>query len=74
VQLADLGHPVLGDPLYGTEAARTHPAARALGRLALHAARLSVELTPLISVEAPLPADFRRALQTLASGGTSPAP
>lgn len=74
VQLADLGHPVLGDPLYGSEGARRHPAALALGRLALHAARLSLELTPPISVEAPLPDDFRRALQTLASGGTSPAP
>lgn len=67
VQLAEAGLPLLGDPVYGTPAARAHPAAKALGRVALHAARLT--LTGVaereLAVEAPLPPDFQAALATL---------
>lgn len=60
-QFADLGHPVLGDWLYGTAAAK----AAGFGRFALHAARLTLEgLTRrTLTLEAPLPDDFRLALE-----------
>ena len=55
VQLADIGAPILGDTLYGTEAAL-------IGRHALHAQRLSFP-APVgegnIGVFAPVPADMR---------------
>ncbi len=62
-QFADLGHPVLGDWLYGTAAAK----AAGFGRFALHAARLTLEgLTKRpLSLESPLPADFKSALEGL---------
>jgi 23S rRNA pseudouridine1911/1915/1917 synthase len=62
-QLADLGHPVLGDWLYGTAAAK----AAGFGRFALHAARLElVGLTKrTLTLEAPLPPDFTGALESL---------
>lgn len=62
-QFADLGHPVLGDWLYGTAPAK----AAGFGRFALHAARLSLEgLTKRpLTLEAPLPEDFRSALEAL---------
>ena len=62
-QFADLGHPVLGDWLYGTAAAK----AAGFGRFALHAARLTLEgLTRrTITLEAPLPDDFKSALEAL---------
>jgi 23S rRNA pseudouridine1911/1915/1917 synthase len=59
-QLADVGHPLLGDWLYGTAAAR----AMGIGRIALHAYRLTLtgfRKEPL-AVEAPLPEDFRRGM------------
>lgn len=62
-QLADVGHPLLGDWLYGTAAAK----AAGFGRIALHAARLRVEglgARPL-TAEAPLPDDFARAVDRL---------
>jgi 23S rRNA pseudouridine1911/1915/1917 synthase len=62
VQLAEAGHPVLADALYGPDETRAHPAASAVGRHALHALRLSL---PGVSVEAPLPEDFQRALALL---------
>ncbi|MFP2931681.1 RluA family pseudouridine synthase [Pyxidicoccus sp. 3LG] len=68
VQLSEAGFPVLGDSLYGTDAARSHPAAVALGRQALHAFRLEIPSPAsgrLIHVEAPLPEDFLRALAVL---------
>ena len=68
VQLADEGFAVLGDDRYGPEAARSHPAARALGRQALHAARLAFPSGGgRVEVEAPLPEDFARALALLRS-------
>ena len=62
------GHPVLGDAIYGPLEARTHPAAQALGRHALHALRLSLPSPSTgepVRVEAPLPEDFQRALALL---------
>jgi 23S rRNA pseudouridine1911/1915/1917 synthase len=75
VQLSEAGFPVLGDPLYGPLEARAHPAAQALGRLALHAARLRLEGLSAkghIAVEAPLPEDFLRALAVLRAPVPSP--
>ncbi|MCU0484048.1 MAG: guanylate kinase, partial [Chloroflexi bacterium] len=66
VHLAAIGHPVAGDPVYGTGTARRGP--ESLDRLFLHAWRLvftspsSGELVPL---EAPLPADLEAVLERL---------
>ncbi|MCY1001850.1 RluA family pseudouridine synthase [Myxococcus sp. MISCRS1] len=68
VQLSEAGFPVLGDSLYGTEAAREHPAAKALGRQALHAFQLELPGPlngELVRVQAALPEDFQRALELL---------
>lgn len=59
-QLADIGHPLLGDWLYGTREAKD----AGIGRIALHALRLTLTgfvAEPLI-IEAPLPEDFRRGM------------
>jgi 23S rRNA pseudouridine1911/1915/1917 synthase len=63
VHLAAIGHPVAGDPVYGTGTSRRGP--EALERLFLHAWRL--ELTSpssgrLIRAEAPLPPDLEQVL------------
>ena len=62
-QFADLGHPVLGDWLYGTAPAK----AAGFGRFALHAAKLTLEgLTKRpLTLESPLPDDFKSALEAL---------
>jgi len=68
VQLSEAGFPVLADPLYGPAAAREHPAARRIGRLALHAWRLAYPHPShggAMRFEAPLPADFEAALRML---------
>ena len=70
VHLAEHGHPVLGDPLYGRSIG--DPALRrlahALGRQALHAAVLAfdhpIRKSPLYFETEP-PADFQRALEDL---------
>ncbi len=66
VHLAALGHPVAGDPVYGTGTARRGP--DGLGRLFLHAWRL-VFAAPatgdLVRLEAPLPAELERVLEGL---------
>lgn len=51
--LAGLGHPLLGDPIYGTPDER-------VGRTMLHASALSVQrdTKPPIAAVAPLPGDF----------------
>lgn len=64
VQLCDIGYPVLADPIYGPREVRLHASAIALGRLALHAARLHFNGEPE-PVEAPLPADFSQVLSAL---------
>jgi 23S rRNA pseudouridine1911/1915/1917 synthase len=63
VQLAEAGWPVLGDAVYG----RPSPA---IGRQALHAARLAFPCpggTGRVEVEAPLPGDMARLLLALAA-------
>jgi 23S rRNA pseudouridine1911/1915/1917 synthase len=65
VHLAALGHPVAGDPVYGTGTSRKGP--DGLGRLFLHAWRLelvSPSTAKLVRVEAPLP----EALETVLEG------
>ncbi|HSO29695.1 MAG TPA: RluA family pseudouridine synthase [Candidatus Sulfomarinibacteraceae bacterium] len=69
VHLEAIGHPVAGDPVYGTGTARRGP--DGLGRLFLHAWRL--ELTSpssgeLIRAEAPLPVDLETVLAGLRGG------
>ncbi|WXH31621.1 putative RNA pseudouridine synthase [Myxococcus stipitatus] len=68
VQLSEAGFPVLADSLYGTDAAREHPAAKSLGRQALHAFELEIP-SPVsrqpVKVRAELPEDFQRALAVL---------
>lgn len=69
VHLAEDGHPVLGDPVYGPKSRRRspyHEASRHFGfadRLALHARRISFRHpssdSPL-EIEAPLPPEFER--------------
>ncbi len=78
VHLAHIGHPLLGDSVYGagfkTKASRLTPAAKsalhALGRQALHAATLGFE-HPLtgesLRFESPLPDDFATFLDALRS-------
>ena len=79
VHLAAIGHPVAGDPVYGTGTARRGPGG--LERLFLHAWRLafaSPSRGDLIRLEAPLPADLEAALAGLraraasAAGGAAP--
>ncbi len=79
VHLAEAGHPLLADAAYGgrrREARlpaghRARRAAEALGRQALHAWRLAFDHPRTgrrASFEAPLPEDFRRALEILRGG------
>ena len=76
VHLAHIGHPVLGDPVYGSGfktrlaalGLAAKDAAAALGRQALHAERLAFE-HPItgekMSFNSPLPADLERLAQAL---------
>jgi 23S rRNA pseudouridine1911/1915/1917 synthase len=81
VHLASIGHPVLGDAVYGgrrvpaSASARLRQAVEELDRPALHAARLSFAHPATgerISFESPLPDDLRRLLQGLRSEGEEP--
>jgi 23S rRNA pseudouridine1911/1915/1917 synthase len=78
VHLAEAGHPLLADPVYGgtrrearlAPGSRARRAAEAIGRQALHAARLAFDHPrsgERVVVEAPLPADFAAALGALRS-------
>ncbi len=78
VHLAALGHPVAGDPVYGTGTSRKGP--DGLERLFLHAWRLelvSPTSAKLVRVEAPLPGVLESVLDALraaeASAGRRPA-
>ena len=87
VHLSHLGHPVLGDPDYGGRDKRLksvfgpdRPLARQLleliDRQALHAVRLEFDHPQTgerMSLEAPLPEDFRRLLEVLdeSAGGVT---
>ena len=75
VHLAEAGHPLLGDAVYGgtrrearTPEGRAARAAAAIGRQALHAARLAFDhprTGKRLAFEAPLPADLARGLAVL---------
>jgi 23S rRNA pseudouridine1911/1915/1917 synthase len=77
VHLAHIGYPIVGDPLYGGRrrlpAGASPTVIHALAqfrRQALHAARLSFEHPSTrreLCFEAPIPADFRELLATLAA-------
>jgi 23S rRNA pseudouridine1911/1915/1917 synthase len=73
VHLDAIGHPVAGDPVYGTGTSRRGP--EGLGRMFLHAWRLEL-VSPssdrLIRAEAPIPPDLEAVLDELravAAGG-----
>jgi len=79
VHLAYIGHPVMGDPVYGTgfktKASQLPPEAQAaleaLGRQALHAYLLTVEhptTGALLEFQSELPAAFARLRTSLAAG------
>jgi 23S rRNA pseudouridine1911/1915/1917 synthase len=79
VHLAHSGHPVMGDPVYGSgfksSARRLGEKAQAaltrLGRQALHAAGLSFEhpvTGKRLSFDSPLPADFAMLVDALRAG------
>ena len=72
VHLAALGHPVAGDPVYGTGTSRRGP--DGLERLFLHAWRLelvSPSTAKLVRAEAPLPAALEAVLDGLRAGEAS---
>ncbi len=66
VHLAAIGHPVAGDPVYGTGTSRRGP--EGLGRLFLHAWRLELSAPGdghLIRATAPLPRELENVLDEL---------
>jgi 23S rRNA pseudouridine1911/1915/1917 synthase len=77
VHLAEAGHPLLGDALYGgtrrearAPSGRAARAAGAIGRQALHAVRLAFDHPRTgrrMAFEAPIPKDLERALAVLRS-------
>src|SRR4029077_7878102 len=72
VHLAPLGHPVAGDPVYGTGTSRRGP--DGLERLFLHAWRLelvSPSSAKLVRAEAPLPDALEGVLAGLRAGDAS---
>ena len=74
VHLDAIGHPVAGDPLYGTGTSRKGPRTpgASLERLFLHAWRLqltSPSTGELIRAEAPLPDGLEAVLEGLRAGG-----
>ncbi|HEU0244475.1 MAG TPA: RluA family pseudouridine synthase [Candidatus Limnocylindrales bacterium] len=72
VHLAALGHPVAGDPVYGTGTSRRGP--DGLERMFLHAWKLEL-VSPtsarLVRAEAPLPPELESVLQLLRAGEAS---
>jgi 23S rRNA pseudouridine1911/1915/1917 synthase len=72
VHLAALGHPVAGDPVYGTGTSRRGP--DGLARLFLHAWKLelvSPTSAKLVRAEAPLPPELESVLELLRAGEAS---
>ncbi len=76
VHMAHIGHPLVGDPVYGsgfrtkilTTAPRAHDAIQGLGRQALHAAVLGFDhpvTGETLRFESPLPADLAALLAAL---------
>jgi 23S rRNA pseudouridine1911/1915/1917 synthase len=83
VHLSEAGHPLLADPVYGgarrearlPTADPVRRAAEAIGRQALHAARLAFDHPRTgrrVAFTAPLPEDFERALRVLREERFSP--
>lgn len=73
VHLASIGHPVAGDRVYGTGAARKGP--EGLGRLFLHAWRLALPNEAgdgLIRAESALPGELEHVLDGLRAMGDAP--
>jgi len=78
VHLEAIGHPVAGDPVYGTGTSRKGPRVSgdnlALDRLFLHAWRLQLTSPTdghLIRAEAPLPDELEHVLEALRTGGAA---
>jgi 23S rRNA pseudouridine1911/1915/1917 synthase len=72
VHLASIGHPLLGDPVYGGRAKATAAAEPVLRRQALHATRLALEHPVTgkhMSWTSPLPADLQAVLTRLRAEG-----
>jgi 23S rRNA pseudouridine1911/1915/1917 synthase len=75
VHMAHIGHPLVGDPVYGRSTRRRrgmtdaqHDLLRAFPRQALHAARIELRHPgsgEAVAFDAPLPADFERLLTEL---------
>ena len=71
VHLSELGHPLLGDVLYGGKGkgdARVKAVQSRLGRQALHAYRLRLRHPrrgTILELEAPLPLEFQKTLAAL---------
>lgn len=69
IQLSRVGHPIVGDALYGGEASvRVRDSERPVPRQMLHARALSFEHPSLhreLTLEAPLPEDFRTLAEDL---------
>lgn len=75
VHLAAIGHPLAGDPLYGTATSRRGPAG--LERLFLHSWRLELQAPSdghLIRAEAPLPVELERVLAGLRAAAAGELP
>jgi len=72
VHLAAIGHPVVGDPLYGPGPKAGGPNRPRAGRQMLHAWRLGL-VHPLtgepLAFESPLPADMAELLEALRGQG-----
>ena len=78
VHLEAIGHPIAGDPVYGTGTSRKGPRVTGdnapLGRLFLHAWRLQLTSPgtgELIRAEAPLPPELEAVLAAMRTDGTS---
>lgn len=70
VHLASIGHPIIGDPVYGRRAGKDEH--RAFHRQALHARRLAFvhpKSGRAVSWEAPPPQDMRELIAALEGGG-----
>ena len=65
VHLASIGHPIVGDSLYGGK--KEKKSLFKVGRQFLHAAEIEFEAHPgeLVSFSAPLPEDLTKALKSL---------
>ena len=64
VHLSEMGHPILGDPIYGKKAIHPYFAARSF--LHAHVIEFPHPVTgKLLKIEAPVPSDFKTAMQEL---------